>query len=237
MKPIIGITIDMEKDDKQSIKNAYVKAVIRAGGLPFLIPSGVEGDATQLVERIDGLLLSGGDDINPLLFDEEPHPNLGTVTPARDATELEITRQMLKQDKPILGICRGIQVLNVAVGGTIYQDCTKQIDRPILQHYQKAPIGHPTHFVQLAKGSLLEELAGREQILVNSFHHQSLKDVPEPFIVTGTATDQIIEAVESAQHQFVIGVQWHPELLAEIGDTMSLQLFDRFILACTKGKS
>ena len=237
MKPIIGITIDMEKDDKQSIKNAYVKAVIHAGGLPFLIPSGIEGDAAQLVERIDGLLLSGGDDINPLLFDEEPHPNLGTVTPERDTTELEITRQMLKQDKPILGICRGIQVLNVAVGGSVYQDCTKQIDRPILQHLQKAPIGHPTHFVQLAKGSLLEELAGRDQILVNSYHHQSLKDVPEPFIVSGNATDQIIEAVESAQHHFVIGVQWHPESLAVNGDTVSLQIFDRFIQACKKGKS
>lgn len=237
MKPIIGITTDVDKEGKQVLHHNYVQAIIRAGGLPLIVPIGVEGSTTQVVELIDGLLLSGGGDIDPLLFGEEPHPNLGQVAPARDLVELELTRQMMKCDKPILGICRGIQVLNVAAGGTVYQDIYKQHDHMILQHAQKAPTGHPSHFVQLKKGSFLAELAGSDQILVNSFHHQSLKDVPKPFIVTGFATDQIIEAIESVQHHFVVGIQWHPERLAEVGDSVSMQIFVRFIQACSKGKS
>ena len=237
MKPIIGITTDVDKEGELVLNNNYVQSIINAGGLPLIIPIGIEGDVLQLVELIDGLLLTGGDDIDPLLFGEEPHPGLGHVVPARDLVELKLTRQMLNCDKPILGICRGIQVLNVAVGGTVYQDIYKQHDQPILQHLQKSPTSHPTHFVQLVKGSLLEEIAGSARILVNSFHHQSLKDVPEPFIVTGAATDQIIETIESTQHHFVVGVQWHPERLAENGDSVSRKIFNRFIQACTKEKS
>ncbi|MFC5590635.1 gamma-glutamyl-gamma-aminobutyrate hydrolase family protein [Sporosarcina soli] len=237
MKPVIGITADVDKDGKHLLNNNYVQAIIRAGGLPFIIPIGIEGDSAQVTDLIDGLLLTGGGDIDPLLFGEEPHPNLGQVIPARDVVELELTRQMMKCDKPILGICRGLQVLNVAAGGTIYQDIYKQHVQPIIQHHQKAPTSHATHYVQLKKGSFLEELAGSGRILVNSFHHQSLKDVPEPFSAVGVATDQIIEAIESAQHQFVIGVQWHPERLAENGDSVSLGIFNRFIRACNNGKS
>ncbi|MCG7335709.1 gamma-glutamyl-gamma-aminobutyrate hydrolase family protein [Sporosarcina sp. ACRSM] len=237
MKPVIGITTDVDKDGKHLLNNNYVQAIIRAGGLPFIIPIGIEGDSAQVADLIDGLFLTGGGDIDPLLFGEEPHPNLGQVTPARDIVELELARQMMNCDKPILGICRGLQVLNVAAGGTIYQDIYKQHAQPILQHHQKAPTGHATHYVQLKKGSFLEELAGSGRILVNSFHHQSLKDVPEPFSVTGVSTDQIIETIESAQHQFVIGVQWHPERLAENGDSVSMGIFNRFIQACNNRKS
>ncbi len=232
MKPIIGITMDMGKDDKQFLKNAYIEAVIRAGGLPFLIPAGVADEAVQVVERIDGLLLSGGDDIDPLLFGEEPHPDLGTVTPARDVIELAIVRQTLACDKPILGICRGLQLLNVAVGGTIYQDMYCQHQGAILQHRQKAPDDHPSHYVQLQKEGFLKEMAGGDRILVNSFHHQAVKDVPDPFIVTGVASDQTIEAIESTKHRFVLGVQWHPELMGKSGDPLSLQIFKRFIESC-----
>ena len=204
----------------------YVQAVIRAGGLPLIIPVGIEADVEQLVGMLDGLLLSGGNDINPMLFNEEPHADLGEVSPSRDSIELELARQMLKTDKPILGICRGLQVLNVAVGGTLYQDLHKQNEGPILQHLQKAPNTHPSHFVQLEKGSLLESIAGSERIQVNSFHHQSLKDVPAVFKVTGVASDGIIEAVESTDEHFVLGVQWHPELLSAQRGCGFLRIFE-----------
>lgn len=232
MKPVIGITTDVTTDDKQILGNDYVQAVIRAGGLPFIIPVGLESDVDQIAELLDGLLLSGGADINPILFNEEPHADLGEVSPARDSSELELVGKMLAADKPILGICRGLQVMNVAVGGTLYQDLHKQNEGPILQHVQKAPRAHASHFVQLTKGSLLEELAGSEQIRVNSYHHQSLKDVAPVFNVTGRASDGIVESVESTDKKFVLGVQWHPELLASKGDAVSLRIFERFISEC-----
>lgn len=207
MKPIIGITPDVEKDDKHFLRNDYMQAIIRAGGLPFIIPIGDEADVAQIVGLLDGLLLTGGNDINPILFNEEPHTHLGEVSPSRDLFELELARQMLAVDKPILGICRGLQLLNVAVGGTLYQDIQQQYKGPILQHLQKAPDAHPSHFVQLAKGSLLAKIAGSERIQVNSFHHQALKDVPTVFNISGIASDGIIEAVESVDKQFVLGVQ------------------------------
>lgn len=234
MKPIIGVTSDVEKDDKHFLRNDYMQAIIRAGGLPFIIPIGNKEDIAQVVDMLDGLLLTGGNDINPLLFNEEPHEHLGEVSPSRDLFELELARQMLVVEKPILGICRGLQLLNVAAGGTLYQDLHHQNEGPMLQHLQNAPQAHLSHFVRIAKGSLLAEIAGSERILVNSFHHQALKDVPAMFEVSGVASDGVIEAIESTDKQFVLGVQWHPELLATKGDPVSQQIFDRFIGACVK---
>lgn len=232
MKPVIGITTDVQQDGENILKNTYVQAVIRAGGLPMIVPVGLEQDVEQLIEMFDGLLLSGGNDINPMLFNEEPHEYLGVVSPSRDSSELELARRMLKTGKPILGICRGLQVLNVAVGGTLYQDLNKQNDSPILQHIQKAPNTHCSHYVQLDKGSLLESIAGSERIQVNSYHHQSLKEVPSDFKVTAVASDGIVEAIESTDEQFVLGVQWHPEALSAAGDAVSLRIFERFISEC-----
>jgi len=234
MKPIIGITPDVEKDDKHFLRNDYMQAVIWSGGLPFIIPIGNEADIAQIVGLLDGLLLTGGNDIDPILFNEEPHTHLGEVSPSRDLFEIELARQMLAADRPILGICRGLQLLNVAVGGTLYQDLHQQNEGSMLQHLQKSPSTHPSHFVQLAKGSLLAEIAGSERIQVNSFHHQALKDVPSVFKVTGSTSDGIIEAVESVGENFVLGVQWHPELLATKGDAVSRRIFDRFVGACVK---
>ncbi|MEK5037677.1 gamma-glutamyl-gamma-aminobutyrate hydrolase family protein [Sporosarcina sp. FSL K6-3457] len=234
MKPIIGITPDVEKDDKHFLNNDNMQAIIRAGGVPLIIPIGNGENIAQIVGLLDGLLLTGGNDINPILFNEEPHTHLGEVSPSRDLFELELARQMLAADKPIMGICRGLQLLNVAVGGTLYQDLHQQNEGPMLQHLQKSPTTYPSHFVQLAKGSLLAEIAGSERIQVNSFHHQALKDVPSVFKVSASASDGIIEAVESVDKKFVLGVQWHPELLATKGDAVSLRIFDRFIGACVK---
>lgn len=233
MKPVIGITTDVRDNGENVLKNTYVQAVIRAGGLPMIVPVGLEEDVDQVIALLDGLLLSGGNDINPTLFNEEPHEYLGEVSPSRDSIELELARRMLKIGKPILGICRGVQVLNVAVGGSVYQDLHKQNDGPILQHMQKAPNTHLSHYVQVEKGSLLELIAGSERIQVNSYHHQSLKDVPSVFKVTGVASDGIVEAIESNGEQFVLGVQWHPEALSTAGDVVSLRIFEKFISACT----
>ena len=234
MKPIIGITSDVQEGSKHTLNNTYVKAIQRAGGVPIILPVGIEKDVSRLSTMIDGLLLTGGHDINPLLFGEEPHHRLGEVSPSRDSIEMEFTREMLKLDKPIFGICRGLQVLNVAVGGTMYQDIHSQNDKPIIQHVQKAPRSHQSHFVQVEKGSLFESIAESNQLEVNSFHHQAVKDVPEPFTVSGVASDGIIEVIESARHRFVIGVQWHPEELSANGDPVSLRLFEKFIEACNE---
>ena len=130
----------MSEDGKNILKNAYDRAVIRAGGLPMIVPVGLEEDVEQLVEMLDGLLLSGGNDINPMLFNEEPHTRLGEVSPSRDSFELELARQMLVIGKPILGICRGIQVLNVVVGGTLYQDLYQQNEGRFFNIYKTHPI-------------------------------------------------------------------------------------------------
>lgn len=229
MKPVIGITSDGELESKFALNEQYVEAVIRAGGLPIILPTGIEEDVTQVVGMLDGLMLTGGGDIDPMLFGEEPLPGLGEVSPARDSLEIALIHQMLEVDKPILGICRGQQILNVAFGGNIYQDIYTQHDKPLLQHSQKAPRSHQSHFVNVKKDTLFASIVQDERIQVNSYHHQAVKDVLKPLVVSGIANDGVIETIESPVHHFVLGVQWHPEALADKGDIVSLRLFEEFI--------
>ena len=237
MKPVIGITADMESERTYKLNNNYVTAVIRAGGLPLILPNGIEQDLKQTAEMLDGLLLTGGGDIDPTLFNEEPHALLGEVTPTRDTLEIELAKEIIQVNKPILGICRGLQILNVALGGAVFQDIHSQNTNPILQHSQKAPRSYQSHFVQVEKDTILESITETPKIKVNSFHHQAVKNVPEPLIISGTASDGIIEAVESTAHHFVLGVQWHPEALAENEDAVSLRLFNKFIEKCKESRS
>ena len=229
MKPVIGITTDIENESKHVLSNNNVEAVIRAGGLPVIIPTGIDKDVKQLCAMLDGLLLTGGGDIDPMLFGEEPHKHLGDVSPSRDIIEMALAQEMLRVNKPVLGICRGLQIINIALGGNMYQDIYSQRDVPLLQHAQKAHRHHQSHLVQVEKGSLLESIAGSSQIKVNSYHHQAVKDVPLPLIVSGVASDGTIEAIESTQHAFVLGVQWHPEALADNKETVSLAIFEKFL--------
>lgn len=208
------------------MKSFYSESVVKAGGIPILLPSEGAGHIKTLVTKIDGLLLTGGGDIDPALFGEEPHPHLGNVTPERDRFEISIVQAMLPLNKPILGICRGMQVINVAAGGKVYQDIYRQCQGPFIQHSQQASVHHASHFIQLEKGSLLQKMIGETQVKVNSFHHQAVKDVPFPFKVSGRSSDGVIEAIESSTHPFVVGVQWHPETLK---DASSLKLFAEFI--------
>lgn len=233
MKPIIGITSNIDST-AHTLQNTYIQAVIAGGGIPFVIPTGLESDIQQITTLLDGLVISGGGDLNPYLFNEEPLPQLGNVTPERDSIELELVKHMLTLDKPILGICRGHQVLNVAFGGTIFQDINSQSASPVLQHDQNAKREYQSHAVHIEEGTLLESIAASNKIMVNSFHHQALKDVPSPLIISGKSSDGIIEAIESPDHHFVVGVQWHPEALMQNVDQVSMRLFKTYMKACVE---
>lgn len=231
MKPIIGITSDVDLNSKHFLSNDYPQAVIQSGGIPVILPIGIEENASQISDAIDGLLLTGGGDIDPALFGEEPLQGLGEVSPGRDNLEIRLVQHMLDLNKPVFAICRGIQVLNVAAGGDMYQDINSQISKPILQHKQKASRTHLSHSVKVLERSILACIAGQTHFKVNSFHHQAIRKVSKPFIVTAWSSDGIIEAMESEEHKFVLGVQWHPENLAVHGDIISKRLFEQFIEA------
>jgi putative glutamine amidotransferase len=186
----------------------------------------------EMAERMDGLLLTGGGDIDPTLFGEEPLPGLGSITPERDTLEIALIGHMLKANKPIFAICRGCQILNIAAGGDMYQDLYTQRDN-LLQHTQHAPRSHTSHTLEVVEDSLLHRISGEVSFKVNSFHHQAVRNLAPGFVVSAAAKDGVIEAFESRNHTFVLGVQWHPEFMAE-KDEVSQRLFNTFVAACGK---
>ncbi|MFD1849618.1 gamma-glutamyl-gamma-aminobutyrate hydrolase family protein [Oceanobacillus bengalensis] len=234
MKPLIGITSSMEINQSQyTINNNNVKAILQAGGMPVMLPYLLsDEDIDQIANHIDGLYATGGYDIDPTLFGEEPHPKLGTIIPNRDFFEIALIKKLLEMDKPILGVCRGSQTLNIAVGGDMYQDIYSQIDKELLQHAQKAPREYGSHFVTVQEGSLLHQITGEEKLRVNSYHHQANRGVSSDFQVSGAANDGVVEAVESKKHRFALGVQWHPEAMVVTGDKPSQKIYEAFIIAC-----
>jgi putative glutamine amidotransferase len=231
-KPIIGVTSHVELDYKHSLSSDYIKAIIDAGGVPVILPIWLDSDVKQLANMLDGLVVTGGGDIDPTFFGEEPHPQLGTISPGRDSFEIAMINKMLELDKPILAICRGIQILNIALGGDMYQDIYSQNSQPLLQHTQKATRSHLAHYVNVEENSLLAAIAGQTQFKVNTYHHQAVRNVPKPLVISGVASDGIIEAIESKEHKFVLGVQWHPEALAVNGNEIGKKIFIEFIMKC-----
>lgn len=232
MRPLIGITASINEQNRATTGMNNVLSVSRAGGVPVVLPVVDDVDTIKVfVEEIDGLILTGGNDVDPFLYGEEPHKDLGTVNPERDFFEMELLRAVLTLDKPVLGLCRGSQVLNVVFGGTLYQDIYAQSDGPLLQHRQKAPRHYGIHGVTLEASSKLREIVGRDAIRVNSFHHQAVRRPGEGLLVNATASDGVVEGVESEKHSFVIGVQWHPEHMAPEGDDASDRLFRAFVSA------
>jgi microsomal dipeptidase-like Zn-dependent dipeptidase/gamma-glutamyl-gamma-aminobutyrate hydrolase PuuD len=211
-QPVIGITGNYE-DNICKLSHGYFQSVVAAGGVPMIIPP-VE-DANTLVntlDRIDALILSGGGDINPLFGGDEPSPRLRGINQKRDLPELMITRLAYNRQIPILGICRGIQALAVALGGKVAQDISIQAN---VKHSQDADRAEQTHSIKIAEDSILYSLYGEEKIYVNSFHHQAVKDTGDKFRVVAKSSDGIVEAMESSEYKSIIGVQWHPECLED----------------------
>lgn len=235
-KPVIGITARVEKDQMYSLDPVYGRAILQAGGLPLIVPIVDEEDIPLLCERLDGLIVTGGGDINPTLYGEEPHIRLGAVYPGSDQYEKELILNFLELDKPFIGMCRGMQMLNVSLGGTIYQDLEAQYEGTLYQHKQMAMRTHRTHSVTLEDESRLIKIMEEKTFNVNSFHHQGIKDVSDKLKIAGRAADGLVEALESKNHQFVMGIQWHPEEFALQGDEASKKLFERFVKECAKDK-
>ncbi len=229
-KPLIGIACSFNsKENQYNMGITYVESVKKAGGIPVLLTF-VKGDAVaELVEHLDGLLLSGGPDMDPSFFGEEPHPRLGGISPERDVFESEICREAMNRGIPILGICRGCQLINIVAGGNIFQDIPSQVSGAI-KHGQDAPRWHASHSARLRPGTKLAAIMGEDTIRVNSYHHQSVKDVAPNWLVSAVATDGVIEAIEDTTHPFRLGIQWHPECFYEY--TAFDALFQAFIGAC-----
>lgn len=219
MKPLIGITPSL-KDDSHfgelfTMAATYVNAVATAGGVPLVLPPH-QADIGALLDGLDGLLLSGGGDIRPDRFgDETVHPTTYGVSDLRDDFEFALLAEALRRDLPLLAICRGIQVLNVGLGGTLYQDVADLYADAIPHRQEVTPETRhePSHPVTAEPGSLLAAVYETTTIQANSFHHQAVKEPGEGLVVVGRTDDGTIEALELPNRRFVLGVQWHPEMM------------------------
>ena len=234
MRPRIGITCGIAGErDPLALDRDYVDAVAQAGGTPLVIPPGLPEEALgEILEGLDGLLLSGGPDVDPAHFGEEPLPGMGRIDPARDAAELFLARLGLEAGMPILGICRGAQVLNIAAGGDIFQDLPSQVEGVLKHVQQPTPMSYPTHGIRIEPGSLLALATGRESLRVNTWHHQAVRRAAPGFAVSATAPDGVVEAVEKPGAPFVLGLQFHPESMAKGGSPEATLLFEAFVRAC-----
>ncbi len=235
--PLIGLTAATQGDGISSeatvrIRRQYIRAVLDSGGLPVVIPPGPEHVLRATLARLDGLLLPGGGDIEPIRFGEAPHPALGQVQPELDDLELTLCRWALAEGKPILGICRGIQVMNVAAGGTLYQDIPSQYRTDINHSPERTlPRGYIAHEIVVDTRSRLAHLVGDRPLPVNSWHHQAIMSLGRGLVVSAHAPDGIIEGVELPDHPFAIGVQFHPEDLYQAHERVRWLLVG-FIEAC-----
>jgi putative glutamine amidotransferase len=240
MRPLIGIPCHAgeRKDTSRPIyynNRAYIRAVEHAGGTPVLIPlledlSGLHA----LLPHLNGLLLSGGVDIEPRYYHENPHPQLGETDPQLDEMELALARYALESNLPTLGVCRGMQLLNVALGGSLYQDLHAQYPGSLHHANPHLPRNTIIHGVQVERGSRMEGILGARKVVVNSLHHQAIKQPGRGVCITGRAEDGVAELMEVPGHRFMLAAQCHPEELYAEHLAWS-RLFKAFIDACTKG--
>ncbi len=227
-KPIIGITPNYSYETKTfSLHEDYVAAIEKAGGYPILLTP-----HQDLPDFLDGILLSGGGDIDPLLFGEEPLHQSGEISPLRDAYEMRVCHDALEKNLPILGICRGMQVMNIVTGGSIYQDIGKQAGTT-LKHIQQAPRSYGTHSIFIEDDTLLTDLWENKRTVVNSLHHQAVSTLGEGFVPAARSADGLVEAIEHRGCLFALGVQWHPEAMKT--EEMGL-LFSAFLQAAATYK-
>ncbi|NKE69772.1 gamma-glutamyl-gamma-aminobutyrate hydrolase family protein [Candidatus Manganitrophus noduliformans] len=244
MRPIIGITSDYNDGDRPEfggkiptcfLRDRYVHAIEATGGIPMILPplASPSNSARSILERIDGLLLTGsGPDIDPEIYGEFRRFPFKTVHPKRFLLERELVRQAKKKGMPILGICGGMQLMNVAAGGSLYQDIKGQIPKA-MQHQRG---GKPAHLIEVKQGTLLSKILKGDRLRVNSAHHQGVKQVAPGYVVNAEADDGVIEGIEAVGYPFVLGVQWHPEFLNP--DDQSTTLFKAFLkMAARHGKN
>ena len=225
-RPVIGITSSHEKDDKLFVRQAYTDAISKAGGIPFIIPVTDNSGALQdILANLDGLLITGGDDINPAFYNERPIGPLNDIDIQNDNFNLAIIRMAYNINMPILGICRGEQVINVAFKGSLYQDIPTQVSSKI-RHNKIDDNTKSIHSVSIAKNSRLYKIIGTDNLKVNSSHHQSIKQVADNLRIVALASDNVVESVESIDNNNIIAVQWHPECMSEESATC---IFNEFI--------
>lgn len=234
--PLIGVTTRNGRSDRYQIDviqtpRPYSEALVRAGAIPVLIPLNLPLDKlSELLGRLDGLVFTGGGDIEIHRFNSEPHEKLYDLDAERDDIEIQLVRQAAQDNKPFLGICRGLQIANVAFGGTLYTHIPDQLPGA-LQHtnFPDHPWDYLAHPVQVSEGSRLAEILGEPIVQVNSLHHQGIKDLAADFKAVASAPDGLIEAIELPEHPFAVGVQWHPECLPQ--DARMQNLFRALVRA------
>lgn len=241
-RPIIGLATQTQEAVPGKLpaswvmSQAYVRALTAAGAVPWLVPSppGDEDAVRAVYERLDGVFLAGGVDVDPAAYGEERRPVCDRPDTARDWTELTLVRWAAADGKPVFGVCRGMQAINVACGGSLYQDVAEQHPRAIKHDYfgpsATWPRDHLAHAVRVEPGSRLGRLLGAERVEVNSLHHQGVKRLAPALVATAFAPDGLIEGIERPGESFLVGVQWHPEELTEAHAAMC-RLFDGFVEA------
>jgi putative glutamine amidotransferase len=232
MPPVIGITTNQSTNANGQptvvLMQSYISAVMQAGGVPVLIPSLiVEEGWAEVYSRLDGILFSGGGDIGPEFSPGEAHPRIDGIDLARDSIELKMVRAAASDGKPFLGICRGCQVMNVALGGTLYTHIPDQLPNALDHSYPGNMRTVLVHEIKIEEGTRVAEIFGEPIIRVNSLHHQGLKEIAPSLRVAGHAPDGLVEAVELSDHPFGVAVQWHPEWLTDQPSTR--RLFKTFV--------
>ena len=216
MRPLIVVTTTLAPAGSHNLPSVrlnvqYITAVEQPGGTAVLLTPAHDSDSVRhLVEVAHGLVLTGGEDVAPALYGQDPHPELGGINPLRDGVEVAALQAALARGIPVLAICRGLQLLNVALGGTLYQDLPSQREGGLL-HEQNAPVTHPWHHADVKPGSGLEEIFGTRELFINSFHHQGVDRLAPSLEATVWAEDGLVEGVEGKDHPWLYGVQWHPE--------------------------
>ena len=235
MKPVIGIFGVIDSEGKHSLTLNYIRAISSSGGIPVILPSvPLEEDIMRLVEMCDGFCFTGGVDIHPKYYGEEVRAECGEIHDPRDEFEMSAFRHVYESGKPIIGICRGEQLINVALGGSLYQDLPTQNPSDI-QHRQTAPRTEVTHSVSVAKGTPFMELLGVESIMVNTFHHQAVKALGKGLRPMAFAPDGVVEAVYHESQPYLRAYQWHPEAIYET-EVASVKIFNQFIEAAKREK-
>lgn len=235
MKPLIGVTPQYDVDTRRiKVEESYFTSIKSAGGIPVLLPLHNQvADLLSLLKHLDGILFSGGPDVHPKFFQEETIPECRNIIIERDELEINLLPMAMELRLPVLGICRGIQVMNIALGGDIYQDIDAQANlHHFVSHYQKAKGTVPVHKVNVEPHTLLSEICNKNEMWVNSFHHQGVRNVAAGLSVAAKSNDGLVEAITKEDYPFFLAIQWHPEEMFTT-DEISRKIFSEFIIAAS----